>query len=273
MNSVRPAFLLSAGMACAFLCFGGRTASAQSNSLFGGSGPAGSGSSGFTGGSPAGGLGSSAFSSGGLGSTGMGSSGLGGTGGTGLGSGGLLGSGSGMGSGLGSTGLGTGMGQTGAAGGQQRFVGQQNQARFVGQTQAGQQQAGLTNAGRGAQGRGGRNARGGNQNQNPFTAQGGAGGQQQRTIRPSLKVAIDYPAPTAVTTSKSLKGRYKNVLASRAGMSGVTVETSGSTVILRGMVDSEDTRRLAATIARLEPGVRTVQNDLTVSAPVPAPEE
>jgi hypothetical protein len=38
---------------------------------------------------------------------------------------------------------------------------------------------------------------------------------------------------------------------------------------LRGEVSSEDDSRMAAMMARLEPGIRSVKNELVVKAPAP----
>ena len=48
---------------------------------------------------------------------------------------------------------------------------------------------------------------------------------------------------------------------------GLTVEMDGETAILRGKVDSEDQRLLVERMAKLEPGISAVQNELQVEAP------
>lgn len=186
-----------------------------------------------------------------------------------------LGSGMGQSSAFGSGGLGTsgttGMsGTTGQAGaqtqgvtGQRRttFVGQGNTGRFVGSAQASPQQgAGRFQQNRGAGGNFGQD--GGLQNAN---GQSNSGTAAQRIIRPQQRVAFTYKQPTAERTATALNTRFKK-LSDRVDVQGVTVETAGSTVTLRGTVASEDTRRLAAMMAGLEPGVRTVNNQITVNA-------
>lgn len=217
-------------------------ASAQnSNSLFGSNGAM-SGSNGFSNGSTL---------SAGMGQSGMfGSSGMGTTGAGGL---------------TGMTGQ-TGGAQGGAQGttGQRRttFVGQANTNRFVGSAQASPQQGAARFQGnRGAGGQGSFGQDGGFQNANG--SGNNAGTAAQRIIRPQQRIAFNYRQPTAERTSAALSTRFKK-LSDRVDVQGVTVETAGSTVTLRGTVDSEDARRLAGMLVGLEPGVRTVNNQITV---------
>jgi hypothetical protein len=55
----------------------------------------------------------------------------------------------------------------------------------------------------------------------------------------------------------------------------LTIEMDGETAILRGKVDSEDQRLLVERMAKLEPGISAVQNELQVEAleslPAPTP--
>ena len=53
---------------------------------------------------------------------------------------------------------------------------------------------------------------------------------------------------------------------------GVQVDVEGNKVILRGEVNSAQDVRMASVIARLEPGVRKVENQLTIREPAPAVE-
>jgi osmotically-inducible protein OsmY len=232
-------------------------ARAQSNSLFGGTGAM-SGSAGMGLAAPAGntaGFGAGSSNSAFPQST-FPSSGTMGAGSTGMG--------------MGATGMGQGMGMTGAqgaggaAGQAGRFVGQTNN-RFVGMAAAGQQQP--QNQNRNNQNRNNANR---NQAQNQNQNQAGAGANSQRAIRPRLTVNFDYPLPTVQKTTTVLSKRFEK-LSKRAAFKGVTLEADGGLVTLRGEVDTPETSRLAAMLTRLEPGVRTVQNELTV-ARAPAPE-
>jgi osmotically-inducible protein OsmY len=144
------------------------------------------------------------------------------------------------------------------------MVGQSN-TRFTGLAPAGGQQTQGQNQ---FQNRNNSRGRGGqNQNQNQA---GGANNQQQRTIRPQLVVAFSTPAPTAETVAARLSTRMQKI--PKTGFKGVTVEVDGRKAILRGEVSSEDDSRMAVMMARLEPGIRTVKNELVVKEPAPAPD-
>jgi osmotically-inducible protein OsmY len=84
-----------------------------------------------------------------------------------------------------------------------------------------------------------------------------------------MVVNFDYPIPTQVKTQTTLTTRFSK-LANKTQFQGVDIEVDGNRVILRGEVASPQDSKLATILARLEPGVRTVQNELTVAEP-PAP--
>lgn len=251
-----PIRFWSRGLAALAVCLGLATtagdALAQQNSLFGGSGPS-NGAMGF-------GTASTSLAGGGTSSgAGMQSGGFpaqgfpgaaGGAGGTGMS--------------LGASGFGAGQGMTGAGGttGQRTgFVGQSN-TRFVGNAQAGQNPGQNQNI---RQNTAGNRRTGQNQNQN----QGAGGAGQQRSIRPRLVVSFTPPRPSTEKVTTTLSTRFQK-LSDRAGFENVTVEAEGNRVILRGEVASTETSRLAGMLARLEPGVRSVTNELTVKPPAPS---
>jgi hypothetical protein len=159
-----------------------------------------------------------------------------------------------------------GTGQMGATGqGQAGFVGMGS--GFVGQTPGTQQQTGAQN--RPGQNRNtARGGRGQNQNQNQA---GGAGNQQQRTIRPQLVVAFTAPLPAPDIMSTRLQTRLQKIKKT-SPYEGVQVDVEGNKVILRGEVNSAQDARMASMLARLEPGVRKVDNQLTIREPAPAVE-
>jgi hypothetical protein len=190
-----------------------------------------------------------------------------------------------------SSAFGNGQGQSGvgvtSAGQRNTFVGgSDNSQRFVGQSQAGRQQANQANLGglRGGQGgQGGRGQNGANgNNPNQQNANGGGFGgstpvSPQRVIRPQMKVAFSAPSPMPAKTTASINNRFQKLavqiprgsanrgISNRAELKGVTVQTpEAGEVVLKGTVATEDARRLAAIMARLEPGVRSVRNDITV---------
>ena len=91
--------------------------------------------------------------------------------------------------------------------------------------------------------------------------------QNRRVIRPRQQIAFAFPKLGVTAIDNSLQTRVKKLTSQGLAIRGVTwaIDEEGL-VILRGEVDSERTRKLAALLVRLEPGVRTVQNELTLKA-------
>ncbi|MBS0264807.1 MAG: BON domain-containing protein [Planctomycetes bacterium] len=244
-------------LALALLAMGifSHSASAQSNSLFGGSGPM-SGTSGVgtatTGNAQ---MANSAFPTSNFPTTAFGST-------------------------AGGTGMGAAGGQMGAAGqmganGQQAgtMVGQRN-TRLAGMGNTAQNGANQNMNMNNRQGQNRNNAarrtgqQQGNQNGQSPT---GSNMQNARAVRPQMVVAFDHPAPTAVKTQTALTGRFTK-LANKEQFKSIDIQMDGSVVVLRGEVASEKDVKLASILARMEPGVRTVQNELkvaTADAPIP----
>lgn len=83
--------------------------------------------------------------------------------------------------------------------------------------------------------------------------------------RPQLKIAFTSPRVNLTKTRVDLDDRLGR-LAKIQGV-GTTISEQG-VVTLTGSVGSEDSRKLAEALARLEPGVRSVKNELVVT---PAP--
>ncbi len=101
----------------------------------------------------------------------------------------------------------------------------------------------------------------------------GAGDQQPTTptvmpFRASLSVAFDHPSIGSTAVLGSLSKRLENTLAVKR-QKPIQVTLQGSTVILRGEVETDHDRLLAEQLARLEPGVWAVHNQLTVTKPTP----
>lgn len=238
-----------------------------------------------------GGTGSSMGMSSGFGSTGGLGSSFGGTGSMGMGS-------QGMGSqmGLGQMGSSSQFGVATLPSQQGAFVGRGTQNGFIGNAQVGgAQQMGAQNGfgggnrnqlgGRNNNQLGGRNnnqlgGRGNNQGfgldqnfgQGGQSGFGGGNNRNQPTVRPVQKVAFSYPQPKAEVTTTSINTRFEK-LSARTSFKGLNVELVGDgKAVLRGTVASEDSRRLAERIVALEPGVRSVQNELVIGTPVPKDE-
>ena len=142
------------------------------------------------------------------------------------------------------------------------FVGRsENTGRLVGNQLVGQQQSQQTarfNAGRAGSGR----FNAGNFNQSNSSS-------RRRMIRPRQRIAFAYRKRGTAAIGKSLKVRFERVPRYRSAFKTVSFEMNAEgRVILKGEVSSEQTRKLAANMVRLEPGVRSIQNELTVK---PAP--
>ncbi len=268
---------LSAAFACAVFS-GVHTASAQS--LFGGGGGTQSGGQtstqyGSSGGtirstSPTSGFSSSFGSTSQAGA--LNSGGLGGTGGLGGNSGLNAGAGAAGQSGLTGPQISTQLGALSATIGQGGFIGQaDNAGRFIGNQNAGQQSIQGTSMSGGQFGGsqfGSRGQQGQNgQGQNGFNQQGNFNQQSRRTIRPQQRIAFDYPQRAQAEIQTDLSGQFQRLQTTRPELEGVEVQLAANNqVILRGQVRTEEDKKLAAMLARMEPGVRSVKNELTIEA-------
>ena len=251
-------------------CFGSPLIShAQFGGGGGGGGNAGGGG-GFGGGGGGGGLGG--------GGGGMGGGGLGG--GLGGGMGGTGGLGGGLGAGL----SGAMGGQTGANGmngmnnqNGQGFLGRNTngQQQFLGRnTQAQGQNGMMTNQMGGANNRragGNRGANGqnnfNNQQQQQGLGVGGGAAKQGPQIRPRQRIAFEHTPPHLPTVTSGLELRLNKMKALKSPSIKLSTEPAG-VLVLKGEVASESAAKLAENIARLEPGVRSVKNELTYPEPV-----
>jgi osmotically-inducible protein OsmY len=118
--------------------------------------------------------------------------------------------------------------------------------------------------------------------QQQFANQGQQGNQQTQTmkVRPQLRVAFKHKAPVPATIESKIQTRVDKMkprfekLKESWQFDDVDFDVEGSTVTLRGAVDTEDAKKLAALLAQMEQGVRKVDNRLTVrNPPAPAAEE
>ncbi|MBN2025047.1 MAG: BON domain-containing protein [Pirellulales bacterium] len=98
--------------------------------------------------------------------------------------------------------------------------------------------------------------------------QSGRMGSQGRStaseIRTSLQVGFAYRRPAPSQIVEELSGRLAR-LTTIQKVGPIVVSASGRTVTLRGTVTTEHDRLLAEQLARMEPGVRQVRNELTVA--------
>lgn len=265
-----------AGLSAAFvwMVFSGiQTASAQS--LFGGSGSTNrSGTTASTGtqyGSSSGTIRSTSPTSGfsnSFGSTsaaGALNSGFGGTGGMNAAAGGT-----GTGNALTGPQIATQLGQLSATIGQGGFIGAaDNAGRFVGNQNAGSQSLQGTSMSGGQFGGGQFASRSQGQGQNGFNQQNNFNNQQQnrRTIRPQQRIAFQYPQRAQDTIQTRLNTQFERLQTTRPELEGVEIVLAANNeVVLRGQVRTEEDKKLAAMYARMEPGVRSIRNELTIEA-------
>ena len=246
-DMIRKTWIL---LAAAGLCVCTASASAQSQSLFGNSGPLGQ-------------SGASRTSSGTLSTTGRSTTATQGTGGqSGTGSATGIGgqsntSGSATGGGAQLNELGTLSGN--AVGNSTGFVGQTNQGfagnRLAGQTTAVAPGPTFTLPSGGSF--------------DPSSLQQNNSGQSStRQIRPRYRVSFDTGtfAPAAVTSR--IETQIARLSARTPALAGVTIAINDQGIAeLRGTAPDRDTSRLIENIVRLEPGVRGVDNQLDVAQP------
>lgn len=93
------------------------------------------------------------------------------------------------------------------------------------------------------------------------------GTARRRTIVPRHRIAFEFAAREATEISGTLQQQLENLAARNPAFARINVDVdSAGRVILQGQVPSENTRKLAAIMVRLEPGVRAVQNELAIEA-------
>jgi osmotically-inducible protein OsmY len=81
-------------------------------------------------------------------------------------------------------------------------------------------------------------------------------------MRVPQRIAFPIPEISAPMLSANLQTQYAALQSRLPGVS-VSAGDAGH-IVLQGVVDSEQARKLAEAIARLEPGVRTITNELIV---------
>lgn len=92
----------------------------------------------------------------------------------------------------------------------------------------------------------------------------GRNGRSTETVRPTLNVGFDYTSPASDSLGPKLTARLtKSPMVRFLQPAQVTVENG--TAILQGAVRSEHERALAEQVVLQEPGVRQVENRLTIA--------
>jgi hypothetical protein len=155
------------------------------------------------------------------------------------------------------------------AGTQGTFVGRDDTAgRFVGDQRVGQQTGGARRTAVGGARQLGNRGGGGATGQlfgDDDSARGPGAQRTQRIVRPRQEIAFSYPQRSTTTISASLNGRIERIALRQPALRNVDVLVNEQGIAtLRGRVDSEEIKKLAAIMARIEPGVRSIENELTV---------
>lgn len=100
-------------------------------------------------------------------------------------------------------------------------------------------------------------------NQDPSQNNNNSSNSRTKRARPQLRIAFTNPKINIAQTQVELSDRLSRL----ANIQGVGASISDKGVAtLTGTVTSEDSKKLAEALARLEPGVRSVKNDLQVAA-------
>jgi len=94
--------------------------------------------------------------------------------------------------------------------------------------------------------------------------QTGSGERRQSPVRLQFNVGFSHPAPAAPAVSSSISESFARGIEAGAGPAPQVIIQDG-VAFLRGTVATEHDRRLARILASLEPGVRSVQNELVVA--------
>lgn len=160
----------------------------------------------------------------------------------------------------------TGFGQQ--ATGQGGFVGRNPGTEFIG----GNQRANQSGGGAANRQFGNRGA-GQNRSNAGLNTKTGGSKSSRRVIRPRQRVAFSYPRHNDTNMSSSLKSQMRRIGSLDSGyrLAGVQVSVDAQGVAtLSGYVDSFGSKKLAAILAQLEPGVRSVKNGLVVREPSPS---
>lgn len=144
------------------------------------------------------------------------------------------------------------------------FIGRNGDiANFIGAVEQGRGNAGGRGGGqRSFGGGGGRGLDAGILNQLNGQNTGTTG--TQATIRPRLQANFTHPAPNLDVVVTQARVRFESLAVRHPHLAGIQMtQLDGGKVVLTGEVASAEAAKLAASMLRLEPGVRSVQNDLT----------
>lgn len=121
---------------------------------------------------------------------------------------------------------------------------------------------------------GNQNTRRGNTQRGNIQNRFGGNARSRQTIRPALRLGFVPPQRPSADVTRSVERRFNTLSARTSRLAdtvpafrGVTIKVGDAgKVTLSGEVATSQAARLAANILRMEAGVRSVQNDLTVAA-------
>jgi len=92
-------------------------------------------------------------------------------------------------------------------------------------------------------------------------------GSNLGTFRPQQKIAFAYVAPPTSAIGSVVTTRLDKIMSRTRQLRGLNLQINETgQVTLQGRVESAAARRLAENLVRLEPGVRSIRNELTVRA-------
>ncbi len=83
-------------------------------------------------------------------------------------------------------------------------------------------------------------------------------------IRTEVQVAFNAPQPSADVVAKALQVRLAKIMGDHH-MTVPTVSVQNGTAVLSGVAKNENERQVIESLVSLEPGVRTVRNEMTVA--------
>ncbi len=94
---------------------------------------------------------------------------------------------------------------------------------------------------------------------------GNTSAQAKKQIRPIVKPDIEIERASSATIATNAQQRL-NRLQLPKKLKGVTSSVEGETVVLRGQVATEADKRMVERLLKLEPGIDSVRNEVTVQA-------
>jgi len=99
---------------------------------------------------------------------------------------------------------------------------------------------------------------------------GNTANRSRRIIRPRQQIAFDFPKPAATSIATTVRAHFTEFSSQQPTLAGIHIDLNGEgRLTLSGKTASAETKRLAEMLARIEPGVRSIQNEITVTATEP----